>query len=150
MAFIGNDVGILANKFDCLGIAEPDQCNAAQDPAIKGQLDQLGFLVGHGKQALTQWIEGQCRDIILKPFDDLALHYGAVVSQVDCIRIGGVPHLADLEPGPFKQAKMLRGKAGGQQGHQRYTESKNGSAVDTAHGSNSKQIRPMKYHGCLN
>ena len=91
LMFVGNHVGIGVNKLDCLGIAKPDQGNTPQNPAIQAQLHQFAFFVGHGKQAFTQRVVGQCRDIVLKPFNHLALQHGAILAQIDRCGVGLLP-----------------------------------------------------------
>ena len=108
LTLIGNHIGIFTNKLHRFGITKPDQCDTAQDLAIKGKFDQLGFLVGYSEQAFTNRVEGQCRNIVLEPFDGLALQYRAVLAQIDRIRVDRLPLLAEVKPDAFRHPEMLR------------------------------------------
>ncbi len=67
LAFIGDDVDVVADELHGLGVTKSHQGNAPQDLAVQRQLDQFGVLIGHGKQAFAHRVIGECRDIVIEP-----------------------------------------------------------------------------------
>ena len=62
---ISDHVSVGTDELHRFRITEADQRHAPDDPAVQGQFNQFGVLVGDRKQAFAHRIEGQCGYIIM-------------------------------------------------------------------------------------
>ncbi|MNP42147.1 hypothetical protein D3C76_1358920 [compost metagenome] len=106
LALVGNDITARADVFHCLRIAKASQWHPTQNAPIQRQLDQLGTLVGYGKQAVAIRIEGQRRDIVIQTLDRLRLEYHPVLIQANTL-LEGLPPGLEIEPPPLVKAIVL-------------------------------------------
>ncbi|MNZ86719.1 hypothetical protein D3C78_1055540 [compost metagenome] len=124
LTLIADHIGVGTDELHRLRVAKPHQRHAAQDFPVEGHLDQLGILVGHGEQAFTHRIKGQCRDVIVQPVDHLRLDHHLIVIERHGLLTERVQPGLQVEPGTLVKAVVLTQHTQCQQGGDQHNQGK--------------------------